>query len=149
VGRETNFTALTKEGIDMLGGSGYQVQSMVNDFIGGVGNLATPSANAEPQVNRDSLDGLAMRVDRQNLIIQALLMLLLEKNVIADQEFRNWLAYADELDGRADGKLTPDNSPVACPACKRNNPSTATRCQYCDQAFAADYLDHRNVRHPG
>jgi hypothetical protein len=134
----------------MLDGSGYQgIQSMVNGFMNGVGNLATPPANVEPQVNRDSLDGLAARVDRQNLIIQALLMLLLEKNVIADQEFRNWLAYADELDGRADGKLTPDNNPIACPACKRNNPSTATCCQYCGQAFAAEYLDHRNVRPEG
>jgi len=87
--------------------------------------------------------GLRIRLERQSLLIQTLLMILLEKKVVDEAEFREWLDYVDELDGAKDGRLKEDRSPVACPACKRNNPRQASRCQYCGHELTPDFLQHR------
>ncbi|MEQ8821669.1 MAG: hypothetical protein RLY93_15645 [Sumerlaeia bacterium] len=92
---------------------------------------------------RSSAQEMELKLERQNLVIQTLLMLLLEKGVIHDQEFREWLAYVDGLDGKVDGRVREDKSPVACPKCGRNSPRQSPSCQYCGEALPADYLARR------
>lgn len=93
--------------------------------------------------NRASMEELRQKVERQNLIIQTLLMLLLEKKVLVEEEFSQWLSYVDDLDGVRDGRIRAEQSPVACPRCGRNNPRGAARCLYCDEVFPMDFLDCR------
>lgn len=87
-------------------------------------------------------------VGRQHLIIQALLMLLLEKNVIEKEELTRWVETVDQLDGRADGKLSVDRSPVICPSCGRTSPATAARCIYCNAALSDSIPDRRAGQNP-
>lgn len=90
-----------------------------------------------------SVADLEARVDRQALIIQTLLMILLEKKVIHDDEFREWLGYVDGMDGAADGRLREDRSPRACPSCTRMNRFGSAKCQYCGAEMEFDYIQHR------
>lgn len=84
-----------------------------------------------------------MTIERQNLMIQTLLMILLEKQVIQEEEFREWLIYVDELDGVRDGRVREDKTPVACPKCHRNSPRTATKCIFCGHEFEVEFLARR------
>jgi hypothetical protein len=88
------------------------------------------------------LSSLEVRLEQQNLLIQTLLMLLLEKKVIHEDEFKEWMIYVDELDGVRDGRVKAQQGPITCPSCKRNNPRTAVRCQYCGNEFPPEFLAH-------
>ncbi|MBI5153796.1 zinc ribbon domain-containing protein [Candidatus Poribacteria bacterium] len=103
------------------------------------------AATSRPVDNeaRSSVQALETKLERQNLLIQTLLMILLEKKVVHDDEFREWMRYVDELDGARDGKLRENKAPVLCPACGRNNPPAAAKCQYCGAAIESDYLLRR------
>ncbi len=90
-----------------------------------------------------SLADLQNIVGRQQLIIQALLMLLLEQKTIEKEELAKWVEYVDQLDGKADGKLGIDRSPVQCPSCGRTSPATAQRCIYCNAVLSEGILDRR------
>jgi hypothetical protein len=114
------------------------LHSMASTFTGSPSTLGKTS--------RGAIDALEMRIDRQHMVIQTLLMLLLEKKLIEEDEFREWLNYVDNLDGRADGKLRPEAAPRACPACGRNNSPTAPRCQYCGRDFPEEFIDGRHKR---
>lgn len=81
------------------------------------------------------LEELDQRVARQDLMLQTLVRLLLEKNVIARDEFAQWLRYVDALDGREDGKLGADAAFKTCPKCKRTSPAKVFKCQYCGAGF--------------
>lgn len=83
---------------------------------------------------------LESMVQRQNLIIQALLTVMIEKGQFTEDEFRQCMDAVDMLDGAADGKLKEDNSPVSCPGCNRINKRTAKQCQYCGQVFETNVL---------
>lgn len=85
----------------------------------------------EPGMLKDLED----RVARQNLYIQTLLRLLLEKGVMQKEEFGQWLDYVDALDGRWDGKLGEDGSVKTCGRCRRVSPLRSRRCSYCDAEF--------------
>lgn len=89
------------------------------------------------------LTALQAAFDQQHLILQTLLMLLLEKKVIEEQEFRDWIAYVDGLDGRRDGKIAALARPTTCPGCKRISAPNAIACQYCGHAFSPDFLARR------
>lgn len=78
---------------------------------------------------------LEARIARQELYIQTLLRLLLEKGIIHKEEYGQWLDYVDALDGRHDGKLDAHSGSKTCAHCRRVNPVQARRCQYCDTAF--------------
>lgn len=82
-------------------------------------------------------------IERQNLLLQTLIMLLLEKKVIGEDEFRQWMDYVDRLDGVCDGRVKEDRSPINCPACGRVNQRLARSCQYCGRAFEAEFLARR------
>lgn len=91
---------------------------------------------------QSSVDELTHRLEKQSLLIQTLLMILLEKKVIHESEFKEWMTYVDELDGKRDGRLKEDRSPVKCPSCGRNSPRTKGNCQYCGQEIPQDFLQH-------
>lgn len=106
-----------------------------NDRVGSGPTTHISSGNS-------SVGDLEARVEQQSLMIQTLLMILLEKKVIQEEEFREWLVYVDELDGVRDGKLKQDKSPITCPKCKRNNSRNRTSCQYCGEDFPMEFLQH-------
>lgn len=101
------------------------------------------TARPVDQTARSHADLIEARLDRANLIIQTLLMLLMEKQIIHEDEFREWLVYADHLDGVRDGRLRDDPTPIACGACHRTNPRMATKCIYCGQPFEVEFLSRR------
>ena len=98
------------------------------------------------QVSRTSSDKLELqqKIERQNLIIQTLLMILLEKKVIYEEEFKEWMDYVDGLDGKVDGRLEENKGPVSCPECGRKNPPSAAKCQYCMHELPQDFLFRRD-----
>ncbi len=106
-------------------------------------NNITNSAMRIDQGARGDIQTLEAKLERQHLLIQTLLMILLEKKVIHEDEFKEWLVYVDELDGARDGKLREDKSPIVCESCGRNNTYTATKCQYCGHGFSPEFLAHK------
>lgn len=103
----------------------------------------TPDSPVPQTVNsgdRAMVQELEARVARQNLIIQTLCRILMEKGVVTDQEWNEWLTYMDGLDGRVDGKLTEPRGPRQCEKCMRMSSPKATACQYCGADFQTDLL---------
>lgn len=116
----------------------------LNDFHMILGEVDTTVSSRPTTANKFGLEQLEARVERQNLLIQTLLMLLLEKKVIGEEEFRKWLIYVDELDGKRDGRLKADNTPQECPKCHRKNQHKASQCMYCGEEFAQpEFLDRK------
>lgn len=109
-------------------------------------NFDGPSVASKSSGQSISADFVSLedRLEKQNLLIQTLLMILLEKKVIHEDEFKEWMIYVDELDGKRDGKLRENKSPVICPKCKRNNPPNRTACQYCGIEFPPEFLQYKN-----
>jgi hypothetical protein len=117
------------------GASLYQLYKHTNSLISGGGRI--------DHHTRGALPALQARVERQDLIIQTLLMILLEKKVIHEDEFQEWVIYVDELDGTRDGRLREDTTPVSCPACGRNSLRTSSRCVYCGHELEPEFLIRR------
>lgn len=90
-----------------------------------------------------TMEHLQARLDRTTLILQTLMMILMEKKVVHEDELREWVKYVDELDGCLDGRLREDKSPIACPKCARKNPRATPTCQYCGTALEQDILFRR------
>lgn len=86
------------------------------------------------------LPELRVKVERQNLLIQTLCRILIEKGVIQEEELQEWLAYVDSLDGREDGKLSHSKAPIQCRSCKRINGASLIKCQYCGETLPVDFL---------
>ena len=93
---------------------------------------------------RSTMDLLSSRLERQNMLIQTLLILLMEKNIITESEVQEWIHYVDGLDGKVDGRLAEDKRPLKCPACGRTSPPTAVQCMYCNAAFERSVVDARS-----
>jgi hypothetical protein len=111
----------------------------------GVGHLSAARAMMkcfEPnrQEALSDIESLKALVEQQNLIIQTLLVLLLEKKVIDEEEFNEWAKKMDELDGARDGKLSEDKSTSRCPECGRQNPVTSTACMDCGRELKPQYV---------
>lgn len=96
-----------------------------------------------PSTPSGALEEMQHRLDRQYLLIQTLLMILIEKKVIHEDEFVEWMDYVDELDGSKDGRLKETKTPQQCPKCKRRSPATATKCIYCAEDFPTQFLVQR------
>ena len=99
----------------------------------------------DPKQPSNDVETLRARLEHQQLLMQTLLMILLEKKVLHEDEFKEWMIYVDELDGARDGKLRAASAPLSCPSCKRNSPYGSTKCIYCSTEFPPEFL----VRKPG
>jgi hypothetical protein len=86
---------------------------------------------------------LETRLEQQNLVIQTILALMLEKGVFTEDEFRVMAKQMDELDGRRDGKLAEDMTTVACPGCNALVRKTAVECPKCGIALEPDLIHFR------
>ena len=111
----------------------------------GMDPIVPRSSSASPSSleARQAVDELSARLDRQNLLLQTLLRLLLEKGVIQEEEFKQWIAYVDALDGKADGKLQKEKGIKNCPVCGRVSQMDATKCQYCGAEYPVEFLEHQ------
>lgn len=94
------------------------------------------------KISRADLDAINDRLGRIELMQQTLLRVLIEKRVLDKQEFKQWLSYVDQLDGRTDGKMGEESGVRQCPACSRNNPMKNRQCQYCSAELPTDFLMH-------
>ena len=83
---------------------------------------------------------LKERIERQNLIIQTLLVMLLEKGTITAEEFRETANRVDMCDGVRDGRLSEDKSLLPCPKCSGLNHNQATRCDHCGAALDPELI---------
>jgi hypothetical protein len=100
------------------------------------------------QSARTRNEELELRLERANLVLQTLLMILLEKQIIHEDEFREWMLYVDDLDGARDGRVREDNTPQNCPSCGRNSPHSAVKCVYCGEGFQVEFLARRTPKNP-
>ena len=91
---------------------------------------------------RQMLHDVNARLEKQDLLLQTLVRLLLEKGVIQRDELSRWVDYVDSLDGSVDGKLKSDRRPRECPKCRRKNSPQARHCQYCGAELGASFLSH-------
>lgn len=110
----------------------------------GLGDPLVVSGSGKPTTSPDSrhaISELQHKVERQHLFIQTLLRLLMEKGLIQENEFREWLTFVDGFDGHVDGKLKPDTAPQLCSSCARKSPASYPRCQYCGAEFAMAVLE--------
>ncbi len=102
----------------------------------GVGHLNTARAlmrSFAPESVEECTDieTLQAQLEQQNLILQTMLVLLLEKKVISEDEFNEWATKVDELDGVRDGRLSGEKSPIRCPDCGHENLRGAAKCVNC------------------
>jgi len=113
----------------------------------GVGHLnaarALMSSFSPDEANECSdIESLQALIEQQNLVIQTLLVVLLEKGVFKEEEFNECAKKMDLLDGVRDGRLSEDKSLIACPECGHQNPHTATKCEDCGKALEPHLIQH-------
>ena len=123
--------------------SGIYGGSIFNAFDSGVPS-APRTSHAGESVPSTRAEMLEVKLERSNLLLQTLLMILLEKKVIQEDEFREWLVYVDQLDGARDGRVRENSAPILCPQCMRNSPRLATKCLYCGEPFTVEFLARRS-----
>ena len=85
----------------------------------GVGHLNAAKAlvkafapDAEEDRECQDVTDLLAIVEEQNLVLQTLLAILLDKGILTEEEFRTWAGRCDELDGEKDGRLKHGSSPI-------------------------------------
>ena len=81
---------------------------------------------------------LRRRVDRAELVVEAMFRLMQEKGVATADELKIFIARVDLEDGVEDGKIsaTPEANPRKCPSCARPaNFRRRTECVYCGAAL--------------
>lgn len=94
---------------------------------------ATPAAGGlHPALDRDGeLGYLQQRIDRLELVCEAMWKLLKEKTKAGDDELALKVRELDLSDGKADGKVS--RGPVECPNCGKPNSRRRLWCIYCGQ----------------
>ena len=98
-------------------------------------SLYSSVKTTQDETARSDIEQLQRKVGQQNLIIQTLIAILLEKGVFTEDEFHEIIEEIDELDGKKDGALAEDKSPVTCKACGKNNSRTKDKCMWCGKAL--------------
>lgn len=114
----------------------------------GVGHLTAAhelmkSFSESDEGDETTVESLQRRLDRQNLGIQTLLAMLLDKGVIQEDDFREWVKRMDQLDGALDGRLAEDKTKVACLSCGKSNFKTTAECKHCGAALDPDLVPPR------
>jgi hypothetical protein len=96
------------------------------------GNTQDSGASQARQQAREatsSVEFLQDRVDRLELICEALWELLKTRMDVNDDQLMGWIAELDLTDGTADGKRS--RGPAECPSCSRPNSPRHQNCIYC------------------
>ena len=83
---------------------------------------------------------LDARVQRQGMLLQALVGLLFKKKLIEKAEFKTLMEEIDLKDGVRDGKLSLRSESRACPSCGWVNRRDIGACQLCGVELKIDYL---------
>ena len=91
-------------------------------------------AGGEARRARTGLDELEARLDKTELVCEALWTLMRDKLGIADEQLVNRINDIDLSDGKLDGKVRRSATP--CAKCGRNVASRFARCMYCGQPMA-------------
>ena len=108
--------------------TGYaRVNQIVSDF-----------STRKSETNQSQLEILENQLGRQNLLIQTLLVLLLEKGLFEEEEFLELLDEIDALDGKKDGAFTPKSTPKKCRSCGKTNSSRKRKCMWCGADLVLD-----------
>ncbi len=105
----------------------------VNGFLHAERETARNASAAESAARRaeNALGRLEDQLQRQALIIRALLEICASKAVFNEKEFRELVNEIDMSDGRLDGKFKPQQGPRQCPECGKVNGRSAITCMYC------------------
>ena len=93
--------------------------------------LARSAAVADGSLHTNRIEDLNERLDSMAIILRALVSLLEERGLSAD----DLMAKIEELDladGTADGRVKAE--PVECTGCDSKVPPGLTKCQYCGTA---------------
>ena len=93
--------------------------------------LARSAAVADGSLHTNRIEDLNERLDSMAIILRALVSLLEERGLSAD----DLMAKIEELDladGTADGRVKA--GPVECTGCDSKVPPGLTKCQYCGTA---------------
>jgi len=90
------------------------------------------------------LDAARQRIGRQELLIQTLIGVLLEKGLCTKEEFLELLDAVDMLDGKRDGKLADASNGVECGSCGTKNVSGKPTCVWCGKPLpeSANFVRH-------
>ena len=119
------------------------------------GNMASAAAMAsqmaaaqrrnDVQAAASELDAARQRIARQELLIQTLIAMLLEKGVCTREEFLDLAEEVDMLDGRLDGKLAESTDGNVCSKCGTRNTADKKSCMWCGTELDSD---GGVIRHP-
>ncbi len=126
----------------------YWYTSRTTGPVTGLPSGASVVPRTEPAVRSQAdLQRLARLLDRQEMVLFALLVLMLEKGVCTRGDLDRVLMHVDGLDGVVDGRIGREAAgQTQCPACARTNAPGAARCLYCGAEIAASILDRRIVK---
>lgn len=109
----------------------------VNGFMQAERETARNASAAEGAARRaeNAMERVEDQLQRQALIIRALLEMCAVKGLFHDKEFRQLVNDIDMSDGRLDGKFKPQQGPQQCPECGKVNGKHAVSCMYCNAAL--------------
>lgn len=91
---------------------------------------------------------LERRLERQELLLEALIRGVLQRNLMTREELQDLVARADLEDGREDGRMGPDRVKRApkCPNCKRPVNPRREDCVYCGAEIPAELRKNASRR---
>ncbi len=87
---------------------------------------------------KSELRELGERVDKLELVAEALWRLLEEHTTLSEEDLIEKITAVDLMDGRYDGKKTPEKNFRDCPKCHRRVNRHHRRCFYCGETFLPD-----------
>lgn len=95
------------------------------------------TARADPDTKSDIRE-LAARVDKLELINEALWRLIEENTTLTEEDLIEKITEIDLIDGRYDGKKDSAKSFRECPKCHRRVNKRHQKCFYCGETFLPD-----------
>ncbi len=88
-----------------------------------------PAGGTSSSTSTSDVRALTDRIDRLEMICEAMWMLIREKTNLQDEDLLAQMAALDLTDGQADGKVA--RGPIRCGKCSRPNSRRHDFCIYC------------------